>query len=222
MASTTAELTEKGIAHPPPFLAPNIHYETIMGSVAYGVSADTSDMDIYGFCIPPRDEIFPNLRGEIIGFGTQKQRFSSYQEHHLVDPQALAGKGRSHDLTIYNIVDYFQLVMKNNPNMIDSLFTALPRMVRDLAVLVEIRVVPTTRDEDGLALSSRNAYLSPEERERALALPRALAARDRSLLNGLEVDYFEEADFEPRVLAAAVRIGKTRLIDNVVLEGESS
>ena len=96
------------------------------------------------------------------------------------------------------------------------------RMVRDLAVPVEIRIVPTARDEDGLALSSRNAYLSPEEREHALALPRALAARDRSLLDGLEVDYFEEADFEPRVLAAAVRVGNTRLIDNVVLEGEPS
>jgi pantoate--beta-alanine ligase len=96
------------------------------------------------------------------------------------------------------------------------------RMVRDLAVPVEIRIVPTARDEDGLALSSRNAYLSPEERERALALPRALAARDRSLLDGLEVDYFQEADFEPRVLAAAVRVGNTRLIDNVVLEGETS
>ena len=94
------------------------------------------------------------------------------------------------------------------------------RMVRDLAVPVEIRVVPTVRDPDGLALSSRNAYLSPEERERALALPRALAARDRNELDGLEVDYFEEADFEPRVLAAAVRLGSTRLIDNFVLEGD--
>jgi pantoate--beta-alanine ligase len=94
----------------------------------------------------------------------------------------------------------------------------IKRMVRDLAVPVEIRVLPTVRDADGLALSSRNAYLSPEERERALALPKALAARDRSLLDGLEVDYFEEADFEPRVLAAAVRVGSTRLIDNVVLE----
>jgi pantoate--beta-alanine ligase len=93
-------------------------------------------------------------------------------------------------------------------------------MVRDLAVPVEIRVCPTVRDEDGLALSSRNAYLSPEEREAALALPRALQARDRSLLDGLQVDYFEEADFEPRVLAAAVRVGGTRLIDNVVLEGD--
>jgi pantoate--beta-alanine ligase len=96
------------------------------------------------------------------------------------------------------------------------------RLVRDLAVPVEIRVVPTVRDADGLALSSRNAYLSPEERERAQALPRALALRDRSELDGLEVDYFEEADFEPRVLAAAVRVGSTRLIDNVVLEGDSS
>jgi len=95
------------------------------------------------------------------------------------------------------------------------------RMVGDLAVPVEIRVCPTQRDEDGLALSSRNAYLSAEERERALALPRALQAQDRSLLNGLKVDYFEVANFEPRVLAAAVRVGGTRLIDNVILEGDN-
>jgi pantoate--beta-alanine ligase len=98
------------------------------------------------------------------------------------------------------------------------------RMVDDLNVPVQIRVLPTVRDEDGLALSSRNALLSQEERERALALPRALATRDpvraRELLRSLEVDYVEVADFDPKVLAAAVRVGKTRLIDNVVLEGE--
>ena len=98
------------------------------------------------------------------------------------------------------------------------------RLVRDLNVPVEIRVVPTVRDEDGLALSSRNTRLSPDERKQALTLPRALATRDpkqaRELLDGLEVDYVEVADFEPRVLAAAVRVGATRLIDNVVLEGE--
>jgi pantoate--beta-alanine ligase len=100
----------------------------------------------------------------------------------------------------------------------------LKRMIRDLNLDLELRVVPTVRDADGLALSSRNARLSPEERERALALPRALATKDparaRELLRDLEVDYVEVADFEPRTLAAAVRVGDTRLIDNVVLEDE--
>jgi pantoate--beta-alanine ligase len=97
-------------------------------------------------------------------------------------------------------------------------------MASDLNLDVELRALPTVRDADGLALSSRNAYLSPEQREQALTLPRALATRDReqarALLDGLEVDYLEVADFGPRVLAAAVRVGKTRLIDNVVLEGD--
>jgi len=100
----------------------------------------------------------------------------------------------------------------------------LRRMVRDLDVGVDVVSVSTVRDRDGLAVSSRNARLSPAERERALALPRALATRDveaaRAALGDLEVDYVEIADFDPPVLAAAVRIGNTRLIDNVVLEEE--
>jgi pantoate--beta-alanine ligase len=101
------------------------------------------------------------------------------------------------------------------------------RLVRDLALEVELRVLPTVRDADGLALSSRNARLTPEERQRALALPRALAAKDRDAAlaalaasNGLVVEYVEVADFDPPVLAGAVRVGSTRLIDNVVLEGD--
>ena len=97
------------------------------------------------------------------------------------------------------------------------------RMIRDLDFELELRVVPTVRDEDGLALSSRNALLAPEERARALALPRALATGDsdraRELLDGLEVDYVAVAPFDPPVLAAAVRVGGVRLIDNVPLEG---
>ena len=104
------------------------------------------------------------------------------------------------------------------------------RVVRDLNVPVEIRVVPTVRDTDGLALSSRNVRLSREERDRALGLPRALAsaageadpvAAARASLNGLEPDYVEILDLgDARVLAAAVRVGSTRLLDNVLLEGE--
>jgi pantoate--beta-alanine ligase len=96
------------------------------------------------------------------------------------------------------------------------------RMIRDLNLEIELRVLPTMRDADGLALSSRNALLSPQERERALALPRALATKNlpraRAMLDGLDVDYVEVAPFDPPVLAAAVRIGPTRLIDNVPLD----
>ena len=104
------------------------------------------------------------------------------------------------------------------------------RVVRDLDVPVEIRVVPTVRDPDGLALSSRNERLSPDERARALGLPRALAAAAgepdpaaaaRASLNGLEPEYVEVLDLgDAKVLAAAIRVGSTRLIDNVLLEGE--
>jgi len=99
------------------------------------------------------------------------------------------------------------------------------RMTRDLALDVELRVVPTVRDDDELALSSRNVLLSPEERATARALPSALATRDRDVAlarlteAGLEIDYVEIADFDPPTLVGAVRVGSTRLIDNVPLEG---
>lgn len=107
------------------------------------------------------------------------------------------------------------------------------RMVRDLDLPLEIRVLPIVRDVDGLALSSRNVYLSTEQRQQALALPRALelgvdawrrgadpvAAACRGL-EGVDVDYVTVADLDGPTLAAAVRIGQTRLIDNVRLEEE--
>jgi pantoate--beta-alanine ligase len=96
------------------------------------------------------------------------------------------------------------------------------RLLGDLDLEIELRVLPTVRDDDGLALSSRNVLLSPEERRRALALPQALATKDaaqaRAELNGLHVDYLEVAPFDPPVLAGAVRVGRVRLIDNVPLE----
>jgi pantoate--beta-alanine ligase len=110
----------------------------------------------------------------------------------------------------------------------------LRRMIRDLDIDLVLRVVPTVRDVDGLALSSRNAYLSEQERQKALALPRALeagrsahvegsdpVAAAHSAFNGLEPEYVELLDLgEVTVLAAAARIGTTRLIDNIILEGE--
>jgi pantoate--beta-alanine ligase len=102
------------------------------------------------------------------------------------------------------------------------------QMVRDLQLNLQIEVVPTVREPDGLALSSRNVRLSADERRRALAIPRALAAglgapddparAARAELDGLDVDYVEVAVFdgEPTLVIAA-RAGSTRLIDNVPL-----
>jgi pantoate--beta-alanine ligase len=129
---------------------------------------------------------------------------------------------------------------------------SIQRMVTDLNFDLEIVPVPTVRERDGLAMSSRNAYLSPEERERALALSRALEAASecfragactpiqlacaaRAVLErtkGLEIEYIEAVDAEslqrverndrPIVVAIAARVGKTRLIDNMVFARPSA
>jgi pantoate--beta-alanine ligase len=108
------------------------------------------------------------------------------------------------------------------------------RLARDLDLGIDLRVVPTVRAADGLALSSRNERLSPEERARACAIPRALeagaaahraggdaVAAARAVLDGLETEYVAVAEFDGRpTLAIAARVGRTRLIDNVPLGGE--
>ena len=102
----------------------------------------------------------------------------------------------------------------------------IKQLVRDLDLEVEIRVVETVRDQDGLALSSRNARLTPSERAAAGAIPRALATRDASAARavlagaGIEPEYLAVADLDGPTLAVAARIGQTRLIDNVRLEGD--
>lgn len=103
--------------HPPSWLPDNLCYETMMGSIAYGVSSESSDVDVYGICLPPKDSVFPHLAGEIAGFGRQIQRFETWQEHHVM------ALDKEWDFQILGIVKFFQLAMENNPNIIDSIFT---------------------------------------------------------------------------------------------------
>jgi pantoate--beta-alanine ligase len=122
----------------------------------------------------------------------------------------------------------------------------IERLVRDLDIPVRIEVVPTVREPDGLAMSSRNAYLTDEERERALGLSRALEAANREVAagrrdaqtvlaaasgeleaRGIVPEYLElrsADDLSPTnrvngrtLLAVAARVGRARLIDNVIL-----
>jgi predicted nucleotidyltransferase len=126
-------LLEQKLIAPPAWLADNVHYLTIMGSIAYGVAdtndeASQSDFDVYGWCIPPKEIVFPHTAGAIWGFGKYKvgmpkNHFGVYQNHHVHDPMARGGKGRTYDLQVYSVVKYVQLCMECNPNMIDSLFT---------------------------------------------------------------------------------------------------
>jgi pantoate--beta-alanine ligase len=123
----------------------------------------------------------------------------------------------------------------------------IERMTKDLDFPVEISVLPTVREEDGLALSSRNAYLTADQRERAAAISRALraaeqaaragetstdalveAARNELRNSGIEPEYVEaraaddlspiaELNGRPVLVAVAARVGKARLIDNVLI-----
>ena len=136
------------------------------------------------------------------------------------------------DLALFGEKDFQQLAV-------------IRRMVADLDFGIEIQGVPTQRDDDGLALSSRNVYLDAEQRAAAVALPRALgvaakaitrgddpetaldAARDTLTAAGFAVDYVELVDAETltpgsdasreRRLLAAARLGNTRLIDNLAV-----
>jgi predicted nucleotidyltransferase len=110
------QFKKNNLINPPSFLISNTQYLTMIGSVSYGVSTDSSDIDIYGFCIPPKDIIFPHLAGEIFGFGRQAKRFDQWQQHHVMY------ENKPYDFTIFSIVKYFQLLMENNPNILDSLF----------------------------------------------------------------------------------------------------
>ena len=169
--------------------------------------------------VPPREEIYPD------GFGT-------WVDVDVSGGEADARPGHFRGvatvcLKLFNIVrpDVAYFGQKDAQQV-----AVLQQMVRDLDVAIELRVLPTVRDADGLALSSRNAYLTATEREQALALPRALeagrAAADpvaaaRAALNGLEPEYVELLRVgEATLLTASARVGSTRLIDNVVLEGD--
>jgi uncharacterized protein len=137
MPSNLNKLVSLGIAQKVPSgLDDLIVYETYMGSSAYGVSSDTSDMDCLGFAIPERDQVFPHLQGYVHGFGKSPDVFQFYTEHHMMDKST----GKQYDYTIHSITKFFNLLMTANVTVVETLFcpvrciifnTPVGRMVRD-------------------------------------------------------------------------------------------
>lgn len=142
------ELEKQKKISPPKFVIENTNYMTIMGSVSYGVSNDSSDVDLYGICTPPKEIVFPHTNGIIPGFGRQEQKFEQWQEHHVIDES----KNKEYDFQIFNIVKYFQLLMDNNPNIIDSIFTP------DNCILKMDRVADNIRSNRDLFLHKGAIY----------------------------------------------------------------
>ena len=185
---------------------------------------------------PGVDEVYPP------GFAT------AVRVEGLSDVLEGAERGRGHFAGVCTVVTKLLNVVQPDQAFFGQKdaqqVAVLKRMVRDLDVPVELQVVPTVREPDGLALSSRNVRLDAHERQRALSLSRALRAAEaavaegerdaaaieraaRAAMNGVDPEYLALVDpdsFQPittvdgRVLVAvAARIGATRLIDNTIV-----
>jgi pantoate--beta-alanine ligase len=191
---------------------------------------------------PPVEEVYPD------GFATAVEVGGSLTEILEGDP---AGRGAGHFRGVTTVVA--KLLNAVGPDVAyfgqkDAQQAAVVRrMVRDLDFPVRIEVLPTVREPDGLAMSSRNAYLDQADRERAVALSRALAAVQGAATAGgplaavleagraelaaarIEPEYFEARDAEtleavtalserPVLVAVAAQVGAARLIDNVLID----
>jgi pantoate--beta-alanine ligase len=199
-------------------------------------AAEAAELGADVLYAPSVEEVYPP------GFAT------SVRVEGLSDVLEGAERGRGHFAGVCTVVSKLFNVVQPDVAFFGQKdaqqVAVLRRMVRDLDSPVELAVMPTVRELDGLALSSRNVRLSPDERTRALSLSRALRAAEtavaagerdageveraaRSALNGVEPEYLALVDpdsFEPittvdgRVLVAvAARIGATRLIDNTIV-----
>lgn len=133
---TTARIKE------PKWLNANLHWEVKMGSFAYGVARPDSDLDIYGWCMPPKAILFPIIDGYVVGLD---ENIPTFEQRIYQDEE--------YDITIYGLTKYMKLVRENNPNMLDSLF------VPDYCILHQSKMGLMMRDARHLFLSKK-AYHS--------------------------------------------------------------
>jgi pantoate--beta-alanine ligase len=207
-------------------------------------AAQAEELGVDILFAPPVEEVYPDAFDTSVEVGGLTETLEGDPRH----------RGREHFRGVTTVVtklfnmaqpDRAYFGQKDGQQVL-----VIRRLVRDLNIPVEIRVCPTVREESGLALSSRNAYLSDDERERAAAISRALRAAEQAVSGGerdadkvlaaaraeldavqIEPDYLElrsSEDLSPvervngsTLLAVAARVGRARLIDNTVLGGRS-
>lgn len=185
MASVFDKLVDKGLIRDyPGFIKNNIHYEVMVGSIAYGVSSDVSDVDVYGFCMPPKHILFPYSTGKIYGFGKQPEVFNQFQKHHILDKV----EEKEYDMTIYNIVRFFQLCMEANPNMVDALF------VPQRCVLHCSQMGEYVRENRKLFLSKLCWY-----KFKGYAFSQLTKARDKNPQGYIDITSFEKENGIPHI-----------------------
>lgn len=186
MSSAVKNLADKGVITLPGY-AKETHYETLCGSVSYGVSTDMSDVDIYSFCIPPKNVVFPYQASDhIYGFGDTPKGFDQFQQHHIKDPD---GKQSEYDVTVFNIVKYFELLRNMSPNVVDTLFVA------DNYVLHMTDIGQMVRTNRGLFLS-KHAYHT----YKGFARSEMHKVVNRKYANGKRKDIVERLGYDPKSL----------------------
>ncbi len=140
------DLVGKKLIHPPPWLPDSVQFLATVGSESYGISSNTSDQDIMGWCIPSRQTLFPHLAGFIPDFGTQPPKFAQWDQHHIKDAEARGGEGIEYDFNVYSVVKFFQLCLEGNPTLLGALF------VPQRCVLISTHISELVRENRKLFL----------------------------------------------------------------------
>ena len=148
MSSRFNMLSKKDLVVLPKEVQYGLVYEAIIGSESYGIAKEgNSDVDVAAICIPPKEDVFPHLKSEILGFGKQTNQFTTWQKHHIADTDT----GKEYDLTAYGIVKFFSLCYANNPNLLDILYSP------DNCVVYSTPIADLMRSKRDLFLS-KQAY----------------------------------------------------------------
>lgn len=116
-------------------------YEVIGGSKSYGIISNSSDYDIIGVVIPPKEQIYHHLTGMVPGFGPEPSKFKNFVAHHIGE----------YDINLVEIVKFFNLCAENNPNMLEILF------IEESLIMVNSDQSALIR-ENRLDFLNKNAY----------------------------------------------------------------